>query len=84
MSISDAEVTGALQISPAGSFDAELCSHKQQANSDVQIPHIFRRKTLQIDIFNFSYYKRYTDSVENQLKIEKFFSTAIFGFECGS
>lgn len=84
MSISDAEVAGALQISPAGSFDAELCSHKQQANSDVQIPHTFRRKTLQIDIFNFSYYKRYTDSVENQLKIEKFFSTAIFGFECGS
>lgn len=53
MSISDAEVTGALQISPAGFSDAELCSHKQQANSDVQIPHTFRRKTLQIDILIF-------------------------------
>ena len=72
MSISDAEVAGALQISPAGSSDAELCSHKQQANSDVQIPHTFRRKTLRVDIILFSYYKRYTDSAENQLKIEKF------------
>ena len=38
MSISDAEVAGALQISPAGYSDAEFCSRKQQANSDVQIP----------------------------------------------
>ena len=53
MSISDADVAGALQISLAGSSDAEFCSHKQQANSDVQIPHTFRQKTLRVDIFNF-------------------------------
>ncbi len=38
---------------------------------------IFRQITLRVDIFNFSYYKRYTDSAENQLKIEKFFFTAM-------